>query len=738
MYPDKVACPLRCSKYGHRCVLVSYRGGCSVGIFSRNFKYCFEENSSDMTRRADVTHFWLVVIDVVLHLTSTAEGSCTYSVFQAKEGQQVHYKGRYPGPASLSQCKEWCDTLPGTDGKPCVAFDRKGGYCFKYTTSQTLSNHAASNHYIRTCTPDACTMSTRTSGTAGTSSSVVAVPMSSTGDCSGVCKYLGDCEAVSYNNGVCSIFSAVTSTTQSDNVDYYKTTCRNGNRCCMETTTDKKATDAAVITLQQTVDSCEAACLNYDNCEAVHYKNNVCYFHLATATSSADVGSTFSTKSCTGDATDGTATIMQSCPATSGSYNCKRTGQDCANGGTCQDDGTCDCDSSFIGPDCRVAAAVTQNANPPCTSSDTCGPPNNGVCGKSSNNDVMCVCNAGWDAQSQTDPKCTSGRYKVVCSHDRMIININPYGTFTGQIYVWNKPDCTITDNYDTLSPSQTQFVGGKVREILHNDVTCGSVTPVSENGVTKYTRDVLVLYNQDYVSSLDEVLTVECTVDENNNVFSYGIDTNALDKSHLTNSKAANELQPVSIEVMVDGIPLTAGNSVNVGQTLSFTLSVGSGLSTLLLYGVRIDNAMDSDNQFLDLLENGCKSVTRGSDIWVSLPQDVDGPNKVKFEVKVFVFTKSSTLKVTFTTRVCASVSDALCTRIPCSGSQSSGRKKRLAGEIKNQTTILEKTFHVAYPSTSGERDTLTDKTSGKEVCETSDAMINRFVSFRRKRHTD
>ena len=72
-------------------------------------------------------------------------------------------------------------------------------------------------------------MSTRISNTVATSSSMVDVPMTSLADCSAVCKHLGDCEAVTYINGACNIFSAVTSTSQSDSVDYIKTTCTNGD-----------------------------------------------------------------------------------------------------------------------------------------------------------------------------------------------------------------------------------------------------------------------------------------------------------------------------------------------------------------------------------------------------------------------------------------------------------------------------------------------------------------------------
>ena len=78
-------------------------------------------------------------------------------------------------------------------------------------------------------------MSTRMSNTVASSSSMVAVPMTSVADCSATCKHLGDCEAVIYSNGACKIFSDVASTSQLDSVDYIKITCSNGKFTFMKT-----------------------------------------------------------------------------------------------------------------------------------------------------------------------------------------------------------------------------------------------------------------------------------------------------------------------------------------------------------------------------------------------------------------------------------------------------------------------------------------------------------------------
>ncbi|XP_041361789.1 uncharacterized protein LOC121377763 [Gigantopelta aegis] len=78
---------------------------------------------------------------------------CTYIVVRNTEGEQSKYKGYYVNAASADVCKDWCDTTPGTDGKPCAEVDWKSGVCFMYTETTSLYKNSPSNHYIRQCTP---------------------------------------------------------------------------------------------------------------------------------------------------------------------------------------------------------------------------------------------------------------------------------------------------------------------------------------------------------------------------------------------------------------------------------------------------------------------------------------------------------------------------------------------------------------------------------------------------------
>ncbi|XP_041371980.1 EGF-like domain-containing protein 2 isoform X2 [Gigantopelta aegis] len=428
----------------------------------------------------------------------------------------------------------------------------------------------------------------------------------------------------------------------------------------------------------------------------------------------------------------------KTCTDGAGTYDCNRDGQECQNSKTCKPDGTCACGSTHAGLDCSVDAALV-DAEPPCTAgADVCGPAHKGVCSKASStsDDLVCTCNSGSGARSMTDPKCTTGRYKVACFGDKMIININPYGTFSGRIYLWNKPACTIVDSIDNSNSEHGEFVGGKVREIQYTgDATCGDVTSNSQNYVTEYTTDVFVGFNPKYTSWRDEIVTVTCKLDKANNVITSSIASNTIEKAQLKETKTKNDIEAVTVEVKVNGDALTPGEKVDMGQMLSFTFTAASGLTHMILYTVKIDNGKESSNskyQFVDLLEQGCKSPSKISDIWNAPPSDVEGRNKVKFEFKTFVFTETATMKVTFTVRVCASGTEALCDTIDCSGDTSSGRRKRLANDVTNQTHVLERTFLVVYPEVTETAEvTKSDNRRREQECETSPSMIGTVAAL-------
>ncbi|XP_041371592.1 EGF-like domain-containing protein 2 [Gigantopelta aegis] len=373
-----------------------------------------------------------------------------------------------------------------------------------------------------------------------------------------------------------------------------------------------------------------------------------------------------------------------------------------------------------------------KDADPPCTAgADVCGPQGKSICSKTSTTDstLVCTCSPGWGAESRTDPKCTAGRYKVACFGDKMIININPYGTFSGRIYLWNKPACTIADSIDTSNSEHDEFIGGKVREIQYTgDTTCGDVTSTNQNDIKDFKVDVFVGYSPIYTNWRDEIVTVTCKLDQANNVITSNIESNNIDTTQLKSTDAKNDISVVTIEVKVDGNVLTSGQKVNMGQMLSFTLTAISGIGAILLYDVKIDNGKESTDGQYQFMQEFITDIR----YWEHLPSDFGGRNKVRFEFKTFVFTETAILKVTFTVRACDSVSESLCSPIDCNGETSSGRRKRLANDVTNQTHVLDRIFVIDYPEdTETAEVTKTDARDKEQECETSPLMIGTVAAL-------
>ncbi|XP_041355502.1 uncharacterized protein LOC121373118 [Gigantopelta aegis] len=341
-----------------------------------------------------------------------------------------------------------------------------------------------------------------------------------------------------------------------------------------------------------------------------------------------------------------------------------------------------------------------------------------------------------------------------------MIVNLNPYAY--AKMYAWDKPECDFDLNHNGMNPDRTEFVGGRGKDIPHSgDSKCGSIVPVTETiGDTQYTvykRDFVIQHNEDFTSSLDEIVTAMCYFDASGISVTSDISTVSLAKANLGSTSIKEEFSPVTLSLQVDdAIP---GNSVNVGQKLSFTLTVGSEFSELFLKEVKLDNGKpeaDDMYQSFKILENGCKSTTKGKDVWIAHPTHPDGDNQVVlFEVKAFVFTKATVLKAIFTTKVCAtsdSSCDAVCIcvslfmcicrvkpvetvhppdQIDCSGQQSSGRRKRSTDDGTNNTYVIDETVRVIYPGRKGVSVTKTGERRQEEGCETSSAMIGTVAAL-------
>ncbi|XP_041371996.1 EGF-like domain-containing protein 2 [Gigantopelta aegis] len=172
-----------------------------------------------------------------------------------------------------------------------------------------------------------------------------------------------------------------------------------------------------------------------------------------------------------------------------GPFHCTRSSQPCPTDATCvRSNGTCQCPSPLQGDDCSIHADRITNTNCMCK--------NGGVCVRK-DNDVVCACSVFYYGSD-----CSEKRYRVKCSTDEIIFNINPVGNFSGYASVKdeNKPECRST-------PVPSPPVGGDgipdtweghVLRLIFNSSTCGKIEKVDKDNTTAtYTVSVIVNFQK-------------------------------------------------------------------------------------------------------------------------------------------------------------------------------------------------------------------------------------------------
>ncbi|XP_048248644.1 mucin-22-like [Haliotis rufescens] len=251
---------------------------------------------------------------------------CTYTTTSDTGGDQaLWHASTMSTVANIGECQDAC-----TADTACISaeFLTTAGSCFRFQTATALSSRANSIYTVKDCSAptttgdlttlsvaptttgnlktlsvDPCSM-TRTSNTKGGVTDIQ-LTLSTLGECSTACLYLSQCMGVTYSGGTCSIYGeSITAMNSGDTMDRVKYPCPfTGKTCCMEDTTNMKASAAALMSLTASLETCEMVCLNTSSCMSVYFKNNVCYLYTAATTTSADTGSTHSVRTCTGTPT---------------------------------------------------------------------------------------------------------------------------------------------------------------------------------------------------------------------------------------------------------------------------------------------------------------------------------------------------------------------------------------------------------------------------------------------------
>ncbi|XP_071101330.1 uncharacterized protein [Haliotis cracherodii] len=188
--------------------------------------------------------------------------------------------------------------------------------------------------------------------------------------------------------------------------------------------------------------------------------------------------------------------------------HCKRQGQTCLNGGTCDDtSGMCACPADRTGPNCAHLIADLQTS---CDNS-TCV---HGICLTGS--PAACVCNPGY-----AGAMCDNKAYYHQCNPNNISVCITPFShdTFVGKIYVQGMKDtvgCNLTLAPNTTDPSDgiADWCQGYAGIFEYNG-TCGELGPIPEGDLKKYELKLDVRYSPGIRKSTDEEVTFKCTFND-------------------------------------------------------------------------------------------------------------------------------------------------------------------------------------------------------------------------------
>ncbi|XP_025084103.1 uncharacterized protein LOC112558109 isoform X2 [Pomacea canaliculata] len=200
-------------------------------------------------------------------------------------------------------------------------------------------------------------------------------------------------------------------------------------------------------------------------------------------------------------------------------FDCRRPGQGCSQGRSCQSDGTCDCLDGVSSADCRYSSPGYYDGGTLCTDDLQCAAGSK-TCFNSSLTHVAeaCACQDGFHGD-----KCQLPRAGIQCWGDRVALSLIPRN-FIGKIYPLESLMGNGSQDTCYLMPIRLQatnpdlaafsFGFGHSR-LFQNDPNPCLADPVATEQSDKvvYQMKYLIQYNDNYLANYDEVITVECHV---------------------------------------------------------------------------------------------------------------------------------------------------------------------------------------------------------------------------------
>ncbi|XP_046358760.1 EGF-like domain-containing protein 2 [Haliotis rufescens] len=413
------------------------------------------------------------------------------------------------------------------------------------------------------------------------------------------------------------------------------------------------------------------------------------------------------------------------------SFDCRRRGQRCENGGTCSKNAAnCTCAPGFDGYDCSINSSQIDGDSCNTTSCE-----NGGTCISTGVNDTSCVCAPEYYGES-----CSLKRYQVDCKSGSLLVGVHPFGNFSGYIYEENNRD---TCQFEPVSTSGNGNKGweGYARDVNNNDDKCGNIsavfdqpppansTDISNSTTTSYTRIIYIVYEKTFMTSLDEVLNFTCIFNTKSVVIGKKADSVSLDVKDMNQVTREAQLSPVKFEITGDN---DDAKNVRLGEklTLTFTIDSTSFDGARLESCVFNDTMENGDN--LTVVEESCvqeDAVPILSD--QIMMKDDNVTITITMVIRVFKFVSSDKLGIDCKVKACPPGYGDGCNPRDCKNALTNqkgyGRKRRDAPGF--QTREVGGIINVGGPfvldDTEEENPGDVTKTEKQQTCSTSKEVI-------------
>ncbi|XP_067668640.1 EGF-like domain-containing protein 2 [Haliotis asinina] len=384
------------------------------------------------------------------------------------------------------------------------------------------------------------------------------------------------------------------------------------------------------------------------------------------------------------------------CQAT---FDCRRPTQDCKSGGTCTYvSPTCTCPGgaspTHEGHDCGLLISTKGALS--CVTTDPC------VAGQGDCYDDgaggMCYCSSDYYG-----PTCAEQRFTVTCLADRMVIGINPYGTFSGVAYIEGKRGTAACESFPVPSVSSSDNIPdtweGRYIEVEHTSPDCGTITPAANGGNMEYTRDVVIQYSQDYILNIDDRYTVKCVLDGSGVPVSYSIvPIDTTDLSPLNTITREDYLGPVFLALTTGGQAVTT-TPVDVGAELLFTFAISPEYDSMLIISGEANNTLTVGTKTLNLITGSCMDNDAFPVTVEAAARGSGGTDKRELTLKIraFHFDGNTEVGFKFVVKVCLTANAADCDPVNCPPGSANGfgRRRRASSD----ETIVERIISIRDP---------------------------------------